>query len=202
MRSVILLVALSLPCLPVSAQGFAGGFANGLQQGMQLRLQQQQLEMMERAEKREEERHKAYLLQQESEKSREQEIRQDLSRFIERHPEYNNQERLQELQVELQRLRKIPENRHQDFSWFLQEGHEALSVKDEVNTAKNNNPMLVHWEGSDPLAWDEALRQDEILRTHPDWATKPYAERFIEVVRRVRAIMPEASTPKLTGALQ
>ncbi len=71
-----------------------------------------------------------------------------------------------------------------------------LSVQEQVAEAKENNPDLVHWESSDPQAWDEALKQDEILRTSARWAGKPYSERFDEVVRRVRAIMPEASLPK------
>jgi hypothetical protein len=70
------------------------------------------------------------------------------------------------------------------------------SVAEQVAEAKDNNPDLVHWEISDPEAWDEALKQDEILRTHSKWASKPYAERFNEVVRRVRAVLPEASAPK------
>jgi hypothetical protein len=70
------------------------------------------------------------------------------------------------------------------------------SVAEQVAEAKDNNPDLVHWEANDPEAWDEALRQDEILRTSAKWANKPYAERFEETVRRVRAIMPEASAPK------
>jgi hypothetical protein len=70
------------------------------------------------------------------------------------------------------------------------------SVAEQVAEAKDNNPDLVHWENSDPEAWDEALRQDEILRTNSKWVNKPYAERFAEVVRRVRAIMPDASAPK------
>ncbi|SEK64196.1 hypothetical protein [Nitrosovibrio tenuis] len=71
-----------------------------------------------------------------------------------------------------------------------------LSVAEQVAEAKDNNPDLVHWEGNDPEAWDEALRQDEILRTNSKWTNKPYAERFDEVVRRVRAIVPEASLPR------
>lgn len=71
-----------------------------------------------------------------------------------------------------------------------------LSVAEQVAEAKENNPDLVHWETSDPEAWDEALRQDEILRNNAKWADKPYAERFAEVARRVRAIMPDASAPK------
>lgn len=70
-----------------------------------------------------------------------------------------------------------------------------LSVQEQVAEARDNNPDLVHWEASDSDAWDEALRQDEILRTTSVWAGRPYAERFEEVVRRVRAIMPEASAP-------
>jgi hypothetical protein len=71
-----------------------------------------------------------------------------------------------------------------------------LSVAEQVAEAKENNPDLVHWEANDPEAWDEALKQDEILRNTSKWADKPYAERFEEVVRRVRAIMPDASAPK------
>ncbi|SOD42376.1 hypothetical protein [Nitrosovibrio sp. Nv4] len=71
-----------------------------------------------------------------------------------------------------------------------------LSVAEQVAEAKDNNPDLTHWESNDPEAWDEALKQDEILRTASKWASKPYAERFEEVARRVRAIMPDASAPK------
>ena len=73
---------------------------------------------------------------------------------------------------------------------------QQLSVQEQVTEAKENNPDLTLWETSDPEAWDEAMKQDEILRTSTKWAAKPYAERFEEVVRRVRAIMPEASAPK------
>jgi hypothetical protein len=71
-----------------------------------------------------------------------------------------------------------------------------FSVEEQVAEAKDNNPDLTHWESKDPEAWDEALKQDEILRTSGKWANKGYAERFQEVVRRVRAIMPEASVPQ------
>ncbi|SCY26145.1 hypothetical protein SAMN05216420_10429 [Nitrosospira sp. Nl5] len=71
-----------------------------------------------------------------------------------------------------------------------------FSVEEQVAEAKDNNPDLTHWESKDPEAWDEALKQDEILRTSGKWANKAYAERFQEVVRRVRAIMPEASVPQ------
>jgi hypothetical protein len=71
-----------------------------------------------------------------------------------------------------------------------------LSVAEQVAEAKENNPDLMHWEANDSEAWDEALRQDEILRNSDKWANKPYADRFSEVVRRVRAIMPDASAPK------
>lgn len=70
-----------------------------------------------------------------------------------------------------------------------------LSIQEQVAEAKENTPDLVHWESNDPQAWDEALKQDEILRTSTRWSGKPYSERFEEVVRRVRAIMPEASLP-------
>lgn len=71
-----------------------------------------------------------------------------------------------------------------------------LRIEEQVAEAKDNNSDLVHWESNDPQAWDEAIKQDEILRISGKWAAKPYSERFEEVVRRVRAIMPEASLPK------
>lgn len=76
------------------------------------------------------------------------------------------------------------------------EREKAKSAAEQVAEAKDNNPDLVHWETNDPDAWEEALRQDETLRASKKWATKPYAERFAEVVRRVRAIMPDATKPK------
>jgi uncharacterized protein YwgA len=77
-----------------------------------------------------------------------------------------------------------------------------LSVAEQVAEAKDNNPDLVHWEANDPEAWDEAQRQDEILRQNAKWANKPYAERFEEVARRVRAIMPDASGTKRTESAE
>ena len=71
-----------------------------------------------------------------------------------------------------------------------------LSIEEQVAEAKDNNLNLTHWESNDPEAWDEALKQDEILRTSRKWSEKPYAERFDEVVRRVKAIMPEVSMPQ------
>ena len=71
-----------------------------------------------------------------------------------------------------------------------------LSIEEQVAEAKDNNLDLTHWESNDPEAWDEALKQDEILRTSRKWGGKPYTERFDEVVRRVKAIMPEVSMPQ------
>lgn len=77
---------------------------------------------------------------------------------------------------------------------------EEKSVAEQVAEAKDNNPDLVLWETTDPEAWDEALRQDAVLRGTTKWAKAPYAERFDEVVRRVRAVMPEAAAPKTESA--
>ncbi|MGH8685737.1 MAG: hypothetical protein ACREUM_10355, partial [Nitrosospira sp.] len=93
-------------------------------------------------------------------------------------------ERLNEMLEELKREREESDRVKQ------------FSVEEQVAEAKDNNPDLTHWESKDPEAWDEALKQDEILRTGGKWANKAYAERFQEVVRRVRAIMPEASMPQ------
>ena len=79
---------------------------------------------------------------------------------------------------------------------------EAKTVEEQVTEAKENNPDLVHWEVNDPEAWEEALAQDAALRSTAKWAKAPYAERFAEVVKRVRKIMPEASAPKTTKSTE
>ncbi len=70
------------------------------------------------------------------------------------------------------------------------------SVLEQVNEARDNNPDLAHWHVNDKEAFDEAVIQDAAVRSSPKWAKATYAERFEEVVRRVRAVMPEASVPK------
>jgi hypothetical protein len=68
-------------------------------------------------------------------------------------------------------------------------------IDEQVQEAKENNPDLVYWEAHDEDAWKEALLQDQALMQHPKWAKKSYEERFVEVVKRVRAVMPDASEP-------
>jgi hypothetical protein len=70
-----------------------------------------------------------------------------------------------------------------------------MSVEDMIASAKERNLDLVHWENHDAKAWNEALKQDEILRRSSKWVGAPFDERFAEVVKRVREILPEASTP-------
>lgn len=74
------------------------------------------------------------------------------------------------------------------------------SIDEQVQEAKDNNPDLVHWENEDGEEWKEALRQDQALLLNPKWQKKSYSERFVEVVKRVRAIMPEASEPPNTAS--
>jgi hypothetical protein len=97
----------------------------------------------------------------------------------------------EKLEQTLEELKREREEEREESERMTQ-----LSVAEQVAEAKDNNSDLAHWESSDPEAWDEALKQDEILRTNSKWANKPYAERFDEAVRRVRAIMPEASSPR------
>lgn len=75
-------------------------------------------------------------------------------------------------------------------------------VDRQVQEAKENTPELLHWEAHDPEAWDEAAKQDEILRANPKWNVLPYEERFAEVVRRVRFNLPDASIPPKTSAAE
>lgn len=73
-------------------------------------------------------------------------------------------------------------------------------IDEQVQEAKENNPDLVYWENNDEKAWNHAIRQDQALLLDPDWQKKSYSERFVEVVKRVRAIMPEASEPPDTAS--
>ena len=73
-------------------------------------------------------------------------------------------------------------------------------IDEQVQEAKGNNPDLVHWESLDGDEWREAMFQDAILIQNPKWAKRPMEERFVEVVKRVRAIMPEASEPPNTAS--
>jgi len=68
-------------------------------------------------------------------------------------------------------------------------------IDEQVQEAKENNPDLVYWEAHDEDAWKEAMLQDQALMLMPKWSKKSFDERFAEVVKRVRAIMPEASEP-------
>lgn len=76
------------------------------------------------------------------------------------------------------------------------EEQRVRTINEQVQEAKENTPHLMHWEKSDPDAWQEALMQDQILLNTPKWANKPIEERLKEVVRRVQSVMPEASEPK------
>lgn len=75
------------------------------------------------------------------------------------------------------------------------------TTEEMVKEALENNPDLVHWSAHDTEAMEEATRQDELMRYNPRYGDMPYEKRFAEVVRRVRAIMPEASKlPTQTSA--
>jgi hypothetical protein len=92
-------------------------------------------------------------------------------------------EELKQTRAELQQMKEEAQRRKE------------MTVQEQVIEALENNPDLLHWEKHDRAAWDEAQRQDQLLEITPEWAKRPYEERFAEAVRRVRAIMPDASTP-------
>lgn len=143
---------------------FADGLAKGMQQGMELRLRQQRMELMELAKKRDEELHQEMIrLRQERNKSRLAEMTRDISEFVDRHPEYYDKEQFAALRAELKRLKSVPENRDKDLAWFLEEGNKAVEIRREIDERKINKPYLVHWENDDLYAWDDALREDEVL---------------------------------------
>lgn len=76
-----------------------------------------------------------------------------------------------------------------------QDEEKARALNEQVQEAKENNPDLSFWEKNDKPAFDEAVRQDQAMLLDPKWQKKSIDERFIEVARRVRAVMPDASEP-------
>ena len=92
--------------------------------------------------------------------------------------------------------RQIEEDRAEAKRKAEEEEAERKRILDEqVQEAKENNPYLVHWEANDEDAWREAMLQDQVLLSTPKWAKKSLDERFEEVVKRVKTVMPEASEP-------
>lgn len=77
------------------------------------------------------------------------------------------------------------------------EAEEAAKRKldEQVQEAKENNPDLSYWEKNDTEVFEEAVRQEQALLLNPKWRDRPIEERFIEVVKRTRAVMPDASEP-------
>ena len=81
---------------------------------------------------------------------------------------------------------------------------EPQAFDEETQAAIDSVPDLMAWQ-YDPAKQQEfalAKSVDAMLQQHPKWAGKPLAERFSEVVRRVRAEVgePQAAAPSARQA--
>lgn len=74
------------------------------------------------------------------------------------------------------------------------EAERVRVINEQVNEATAKNADLVYWKENDEDAWNEAVMQDAILMQNPKWSKKPIPERLLEVVKRVKAVLPDAST--------
>lgn len=58
---------------------------------------------------------------------------------------------------------------------------EAQQVQELIDA----RPLLVRWQSKGGAVWQDAVALDQQLRTDPQWAGKPMADRFAEVERRI-----------------
>lgn len=68
-------------------------------------------------------------------------------------------------------------------------------IKAEVDAALNGNKALAHWREHKPAFFNEAANLDKEVRKETEWANKPFADRFAEVVKRMVAQYGEVILP-------
>lgn len=55
----------------------------------------------------------------------------------------------------------------------------------DVQALIDEHPLLAGWQAKGGIAWQSAVTLDQQLKDDPTWATRPVAERFAEVQRRI-----------------
>ena len=75
--------------------------------------------------------------------------------------------------------------------------------KPAVQEVVDANPDLLEWQSKAENAalWDAAVAQSNALDGFPGWRAKPLADRFAEVVRRVKADAALATSPAPSASL-
>jgi hypothetical protein len=75
---------------------------------------------------------------------------------------------------------------------------EQSEINKMAAEAMENNAHLVYWHSlaaERPEIWNEAYGQDQMLLHDPAWANRSFKERFAEVVKRVKELIPDAPEP-------
>lgn len=68
--------------------------------------------------------------------------------------------------------------------------HEETEVKSEIQQAIDATPKLATWQvAEDQTMWNEAAKQDRVLRSNPLYADVPFEKRFAKVVELTQAAM-------------
>lgn len=92
--------------------------------------------------------------------------------------------------------------REQELERRLQQQEERERARDQqaerqtqetVQGAIDNLPTLATWQSQDPAMFEAAKAVDNQLMQDPQWQGASYADRFSEVVRRLRPDAPELS---------
>lgn len=69
------------------------------------------------------------------------------------------------------------------------------SIDEEIQSAIDATPKLAHIKATDPQAFELAKQFDNTLKDNPQWAGKPFAERFAKVVQLVEQMSGEITIP-------
>ena len=93
-----------------------------------------------------------------------------------------NVERQARLERELDDLKQRDNKRQQA---------EQAKTQETVQGAIDNLPTLATWQSQDPAMFEAAKAVDNQLMQDPQWQGASYADRFSEVVRRLRPDAPE-----------
>lgn len=69
------------------------------------------------------------------------------------------------------------------------------TTQQTVQEAIDGNPKLAYLQSADDQRWQRAVMFDKTLRQDPEWAGKPYAERFAKVVELYEATYGAVQMP-------
>jgi hypothetical protein len=81
---------------------------------------------------------------------------------------------------------------------------EVAEVKSEIQEAIDANPTLAAWQtDKDQTMWNKASKFDKLLRSEPEFANVPFADRFAKVIELTKSALGlPAEKPAEPGAVK